>query len=177
MYLLPCSCGQSIPVGRAQAGQQVTCACGKELTVPTLRGLRELQPAPPEKARSSPRAWTPLHGVLFASGIVAAVVGVIVAIHNVRLYAVVQNYTDDQSQDVIEHEASHIDIATPEQLLVLWNQERTHGLGTKGTPLWIAAQQSAKIYWTRVTIAGIVAAAGAGLAIGAVFIGRSGRAG
>jgi hypothetical protein len=44
-YLLPCSCGRKVPVSTRHAGQTVRCACGAELEVPTLRGLRELEPA------------------------------------------------------------------------------------------------------------------------------------
>ena len=48
-FLLPCSCGQKVRVGNAQAGAGVRCVCGKSLTVPTLRGLRELESAPPDE--------------------------------------------------------------------------------------------------------------------------------
>lgn len=175
MYLLPCQCGQNVRVGRAQAGQQVTCVCGKSLTVPTLRGIQELQPAPPESAPAKGRAWTPIHGALFAAGLLAAVIGAAVAIYSVRQYAIFMNYTEDRSDVFIEYEAAHIDHATPEELLTLWNLEREHGLGRKQTMPWVAAQQSATIYRQRATIAGIVAVLGLAIAIGTVFIGRPPR--
>ena len=59
-YLLPCICGQDIPVEATQAGQQVRCVCGVELEVPTLLNLIRLKPAvPPADAvpRRARSAW------------------------------------------------------------------------------------------------------------------------
>ena len=44
-YLLPCQCGQKLPVDASQAGLRVRCACGAEPQVPTLRGLAALERA------------------------------------------------------------------------------------------------------------------------------------
>lgn len=41
-HLLPCSCGNQIPVDLPQAGSRVRCTCGAELEVPTLLGLKRL---------------------------------------------------------------------------------------------------------------------------------------
>ncbi len=49
-YLLPCSCGQEIPVESSQAGQEIRCACGALVEVPTLRDLSRLERTPPEPA-------------------------------------------------------------------------------------------------------------------------------
>src|SRR5438067_13539894 len=75
-YLLPCSCGQKARVAAAQAGAQVTCVCGKSLSVPTLRGIRQLEIAPPEATAKSAGRWSPIHGALFASGLLIATIGV-----------------------------------------------------------------------------------------------------
>lgn len=54
-FLLPCDCGEKIAVGVAQAGQSVTCPCGAELTVPTMKTLRSLGrvETPPQKRRAT----------------------------------------------------------------------------------------------------------------------------
>jgi len=44
-YLLPCPCGQKLPVDASQAGLHVRCTCGTELHVPTLRDLKVLERA------------------------------------------------------------------------------------------------------------------------------------
>jgi len=75
LYLLPCSCGQSTQVATAQAGGEVVCSCGQRLHVPTMRGIRELQLAPPGKTAKNAPGWSRVHGTIFATGLVAAVVG------------------------------------------------------------------------------------------------------
>jgi hypothetical protein len=71
-YLLPCSCGQNVPVDLRQAGQQVVCSCGKKLDVPPLRQLRILSPV--SSAEQPARAaWSVRHGVMSATLILAAV--------------------------------------------------------------------------------------------------------
>jgi hypothetical protein len=76
-YLLPCTCGKKLGVTKSQAGQTVRCACGKELEVPTLRGLSELERVGTRSAAQS-RQWTNRHRVVFSLG-VAALVGVLAA--------------------------------------------------------------------------------------------------
>ena len=44
-YLLPCSCGKSVPVETSQAGQEVVCECGLTLTVPSMLKIKKLQQA------------------------------------------------------------------------------------------------------------------------------------
>lgn len=63
-YLLPCSCGLSTPVEIAQAGHSVRCSCGASLEVPTLRGIKNLPPAPLEAVPQGP-VWNPGKGILF----------------------------------------------------------------------------------------------------------------
>ena len=57
-YLLPCSCGEKIPVEPRQAGQAVQCACGNSVTVPTLLEMAKLERAEaiavPEAQRHPP---------------------------------------------------------------------------------------------------------------------------
>ena len=71
-YLLPCSCGQKVPVSARHAGQTVRCTCGAELDVPTLRGLRELETAgsPTVSAR---RAWGNRQRVVFLLAVASLV--------------------------------------------------------------------------------------------------------
>lgn len=72
-YLLPCECGRDVVVSRAQAGDTVTCECGAKLSVPTLRGLAELRPAPRASgATARGRTWDDRHrvGFLLALGAV-----------------------------------------------------------------------------------------------------------
>lgn len=65
-YLLPCSCGEQTVVSTAQAGETIRCACGAELQVPTMRGLRELEPLERSSATSGRAVtWDDQHRVAF----------------------------------------------------------------------------------------------------------------
>jgi hypothetical protein len=65
-YLLPCSCGEQSVVSTAQAGGTIRCACGAELQVPTMRGLRELEPLEPHSAAAGRAVtWDDQHRVAF----------------------------------------------------------------------------------------------------------------
>ena len=56
-YLLPCSCGNSVPVESHQAGGSVNCTCGQSLNVPSLRDLRELPTKASGKIVRSKSQW------------------------------------------------------------------------------------------------------------------------
>ena len=45
-YLLPCSCGRDLCIEPRQAGETVRCECGLACTVPTMREVQNLRPAP-----------------------------------------------------------------------------------------------------------------------------------
>lgn len=77
-YLLPCSCGQEIPVELAQAGQEVRCVCGTVLEVPTLQGLRALKRAPVEMP-AGPRSTWGLRQQLLLVGAMITVASLVVA--------------------------------------------------------------------------------------------------
>jgi hypothetical protein len=63
-YLLPCpACSTKLSVVAGQAGQLVRCACGADVEVPTIRGMRELEQVSDEPTTSS--RWTTRHSVAF----------------------------------------------------------------------------------------------------------------
>lgn len=79
-FLLPCACGKSIPVEPAQAGNRIRCECGAELQVPSLLGMRHLQPV--QDSHNGGRASRPAWGArqrLFSVGILLSATGLVVA--------------------------------------------------------------------------------------------------
>lgn len=68
-YLLPCDCGQSIPIETSQAGDFVTCQCGVKLEAPTFRNIRHLPLAEEQDATnaSSGGGWGLRQGVITLS--------------------------------------------------------------------------------------------------------------
>jgi hypothetical protein len=173
-YLLPCSCGRSVRVANAQAGGEVQCVCGKSLSVPTLRGLRALAPAPAEASSKVTLGWSPVHGVIFATALLAVTVGVALVAYHLWRYGQIANagLTVDHSSHFVEHEALRIDQMSPEQTLDEWSDIRETGLGDKMTPIWIAAKQKMAEYmlWLKIGAAAIVT--GATVAVATLFIGR-----
>lgn len=69
-HLIPCECGQQLPVSLGQAGETVACPCGRSVEVPTLRRLREMPVAGDAEAAGA--GWGFSQGVLALGLIVAA---------------------------------------------------------------------------------------------------------
>jgi hypothetical protein len=72
-YLLKCECGKNLPVQVGQAGEQVSCACGKQVSVPPLRMLRHLPVAEEETVSQTGATWDARKGVAAAAFIAAIV--------------------------------------------------------------------------------------------------------
>ena len=73
-YILPCSCGKELPVDASQAGQEITCACGAKLEVPTMRKLTSLERLEPESVvPASGFKWSTRHAVILVGLLVTAV--------------------------------------------------------------------------------------------------------
>jgi len=171
-FLLPCSCGQKVRVGIAQAGEQVACACGNRLAVPTMRGIRQLEPAPADSLTKSAPGWSRVHGAIFATGLLAAAVGiVIIAMYGVR-YAQAVGFGVDRTDETIQAESARIDKLTPIQALVEWTDTLREGIGVRETPPWVAVKGLLGVYRYWMTVGGIALASGLVLAVGSLFIGR-----
>jgi hypothetical protein len=177
-YLLPCSCGQKTRIAAAQAGAQIRCVCGKSLAVPTLRGIRQLETAPPETTAKSFRRWSPVHGSLFASGLLIASIGLgFLAFFGLR-YVQLGGHpiTRDITNEVIKVEQQRIDKLTPTQALAEWSENVKQGLGEPEEPPWVRANKVLARYKSgiRASIAALVA--GSILAALALILPRGGAA-
>ncbi len=72
-YLLPCPCGQRIPVEPSQAGETVCCCCGATLEVPTMREIRQLKCVGlTAGARGAEGAWGKREALILLGAIVTA---------------------------------------------------------------------------------------------------------
>jgi hypothetical protein len=173
-YLLPCSCGQKMRVAAAQAGGQLKCGCGKSLSVPTLRGLRELELAPPETPARKRPGWSPVHGALFASGLLVAATGLALVTYSLWRYTQLASsgLSADRSGDVVKFESANIDKLTPLQMLNAWSELKEEGLGEKQTPIWVVAKEKIRGYQFWMTCGGGAFVAGVLLSVTALFVGR-----
>ncbi len=78
-YLLPCACGNQLPVGPTDAGLMVTCTCGARVKVPNTRGIRalpRLSTGVPEDDAESAARWG-LRYQLLTAGLVCLLFGAI----------------------------------------------------------------------------------------------------
>jgi len=166
LYLLPCSCGQKTPVSVAQAGGQVVCVCGKSLSVPTMRGLRELEIAPaavPEKKAG----WSRVHGVVFASGLTIAAIGVVLlAMYGLQYSQIVGfGMTKDRTGDVLRSQEADIESLSPTQVLAEWHKDVEEGLGEQEEPPWAKFKRLAAHDLLRIKIGAAAVAGGLLLAL------------
>lgn len=132
-YLLPCECGQSTRVTRAMAGQEITCACGKTLEVPTLRGFGDLAAA----EDSAPQVveknhWAGMRGILFAiCGVLA-----IYASWETFKYAWNGSLLDTSVtvEDYLEDTNTEWATYGPLELSNIWEEMGEYALETKSPP-------------------------------------------
>ena len=166
-YLLPCTCGEKVRVEAAQAGGQVACACGKTLSVPTLRGLRALEEAPADAAaakRAADRRWSPLQGILFSSGLLVTVIALGVVAYAFWQYVQATPYTRDVSPELTQLNSDIVDeIPAPDALDEFFHL-RDEGLGQPTVMPWVHWQKfAAERRW-------IMIAAGSAAAVGLIAI-------
>ena len=76
-YLFPCECGRKLTVEPSQAGRTITCECGKEIELPSLREIRSLEPAPVEGSREVGRPIWGLPDQLLLIGIIFVGAGLV----------------------------------------------------------------------------------------------------
>ena len=144
-FLLPCECGQTTPVQVSQAGQSLRCACGRALTVPTMRGIRELKPAEVEPSKKvTERSWNQTRGMIFGAGALCIIAGIILCAFNYPIYrnaAAVQPTSED-----LEFTWAAIDATPPADLLDLWHFASQHGLGAHEDSIFVNARKLAGRY-------------------------------
>ena len=174
-FLLPCACGQKVRVGKAQAGQAVRCACGKSLNVPTLRGMRELESAPPDESPTKARkaaTWSYWHGTAFSGGLAVAAISLLLFGLNLYYFTGATFFSEDHTDKVVVSATGELEDFPAEQLLHEWHSLVEEGLGQPHPPYWVAAQESAKVYrWRTIAFGGLTVVALL-VSVGAVFFGR-----
>jgi hypothetical protein len=169
LYRLACSCGATHLVATSQAGQQLTCSCGKPLPIPTLRELRELpvaetpsQPRPGDIDRADARRPSVLVGLMFA---------VIVLALPTAIFFTYQRLTVDTSYTQAsdrEQALEALDKASPAELSAIWSDFSTEGLGLPTKPMFYHAQRSIRMLeWKMATAWGVTLLAA--IAAGAVW--------
>jgi len=160
-FLLPCACGNQIPVSSKDAGLMVTCSCGAQVKVPTSRGLNALPRigGGDEDVRSDAgRGWG-LRNQLLTAGLVCLLFG------GIATATLIWKRPVEPSRAMAAQEFKYM---PPETLVNLWIQYQ-EGFQPLDTTVAAKYQQdrdeNARLTW----IAGIIALAGAGMIIGGLF--------
>ena len=118
-HLLTCpNCGDTVAVGPSQAGSCVTCSCGRELDVPTLRAMRQLPIGDPPEKTASP-AWGIRQG-LVALCLILAVLCAIPGVYFLVEQTTTTPYRIDAQLNQIMRQ---LEKASPLQTWMYWNRE------------------------------------------------------
>ena len=111
LYLVPCNCGEQVRARASQAGERLTCPCGATVSVPTIRGLKQLKTVDDEIA---PPAAAPVwQGPAFAVGVLALFAGAIVLAAN-AIYMPAELLHDPQHIGLTETDIQRAAIPTSE---------------------------------------------------------------
>jgi hypothetical protein len=140
VYLLPCTCGNKVLVDAGQAGAKVVCVCGKQLSVPTFRGLRELEvvadgPAS-AAAAAEDRPWSATRGFLFSAGLLVSVIAAILISYHLYVYSQMRDGGEVYRQQHMEELRRGVDDLSPVQALAEFDEAAKEGLKVMGTPPW-----------------------------------------
>ncbi len=174
-YLFPCEkCGETHPIDTSQAGQQISCQCGQLLEAPSLRGIRELEPAVEAAATGPRRDWSLGRGLASVGGFLLAGGGLAVVIF-AGMYRTQLGMFERPVYDA-EMAQAEIDALSPGQAFDTWAQIRENGLGPYRPPLHFMARQSRERSMVVMIVASVLALCGITSAAGAILF-RRGRRG
>ena len=141
VYLLPCPCGQKVRVDAGQAGAKVTCACGKQLAVPTFRALKELEaeaPAVSAAARGAIEApsWTAGRGMLFSFGLLISVIAAVLICYHAYVCWVTRDGGEPMRQSHLEEMRHSVENLTAVDAVLEFQKMAQAGLTVDGVPPW-----------------------------------------
>jgi hypothetical protein len=181
-HLLPCPCGQSIPIDTSQAGERITCAkCGQSQDAPTYRGIKALpldsaDVAAAKRAQEAKSQWSPAQGYLFAVGLLMMLIGLCGAAYCVYVVRAI-DVPEPPAEKILAADEAHFDKLTIDQLYEGFLNAKANGLGVPQPPLHVLAKRAEATY-TRTGIAcGILAAVGFLTAAASLVVGGWKKAG
>ena len=171
-YLVPCSCGEQTAIDIGQAGQEVNCrGCGAAIEVPTMRGIRELKPAPkPEQEEKPAPDWTPLQGGLFAVGIIITLIALSVAGFVWMKRWQISALTAKPPMPDTTLSDSHLEHMGADRVLDLWKEgPETRGLGDWEKPGYLTARKQARVWLILQIVTLVIAAGGVATSVAAFY--------
>lgn len=116
-YLLPCECGNQVAVDATQAGLTVHCTCGKELQVPTMRGLSRCERATEEVEQPS-GDWSTGKGLILL-GTIVLLLGIVGTVYAWQVAEFNQNLDFTLRVDYEAHRKD-VEVMSPSELWIEW---------------------------------------------------------
>ena len=176
-YLLPCECGETVTIEVSQAGQTVTCSCGRSLLAPTLRAIKKLQPAaesaPAAAAEKRASQWNPVAGTTFVGGALLAMIGLIAVGFAYFSLLLLQRNLPVRDENQVREWLGEIEASEPAQLMTIWHDAVDRGLSdVEGSP-WQEYRTESRKYAIVTRIGGVAVVLGVLLAVGSVFLNRA----
>jgi hypothetical protein len=153
-YLLPCHCGQHVVVEPRQAGETVVCSCGVLIQVPTMLGMKALEPAMEETFRANADWGWPHRTLLVGLVLVAAAIAAVILLWSHRPVSSSEIVTPEQ----IQANARQL---TPIQTWTIWETMK-QGLDQRIDQPYVDAMTRFHIW---MTVAAICLVVGAGMTI------------
>ena len=169
-YFLPCECGERVIVERGQAGQVVNCACGAELNVPTMRGLRQLDPISdtPVVATSG---WSVGRGLTFASAFVVMLVALAYSAY--CFYGVSQIRVGRPDVPFVQQQSdAQVENMTVQQVWGEWRSITERGLGRYQVPQFVINREVVALLQLRAYLALAVGLVALAVAVATSLVGR-----
>lgn len=128
-YRLPCErCGEKLVIDVSQAGRQLVCRCGATVEIPSLRAIRALEAASDLPDRPRRASWNRGRGIVFAAGLVVAVLGLLTAASAGTSWYTARAPSLPLPQE-IEASLTDVDELNAPQAWEMWKGLRDQGLG------------------------------------------------
>lgn len=170
-YLLPCECGRKIPVAASQAGETVVCECGRSLSAPKLRELRQLDTQTIEDDSPRGAAWSPLQGGLFVAGAVVLLISILALAYTGLQRGSLTTEKPEFNPEFVQQILADIDNNSPAENLDVWRHEiLAHGLERPGDPAYLVHREADELLIRRLIIFGAAATIGLALIIAAFVL-------
>ena len=180
-FLLPCSCGNSIPIETTQAGQTIECpACQLQLEVPSYSQIKKLpleESATEGKRKSQPgeKNWGYGQGVLFATGLAILVIAGILAGVFFYLYSGTNVDSPIVQEEMKAKFGNFVDSMPPAERFTFWEENQKKNPPTEWKPPdHLFTQAFSKSFFTLAIVFSILSVVGLGCVISAFFVKKSG---
>jgi hypothetical protein len=150
-FLLPCACGKKLVVDATQAGEQLRCECGTSVLVPTLRGLKDLEPVDePTEGPAGRRSVTTSSGRTLGSDLAFAACLFLLIVSVVALIPLTLVWLRLDTSFNMEADVSYgneqIDLLPVDQSWEVWKEFRNTGLRVGDVPFYTRILQYATVF-------------------------------